>query len=71
MLNNVVNETVTAWDGGTIYDYTTNALKAGPEPDLYLKNYTWQHTWYKYVKKDVCLRPQRERIGERKLRDVY
>lgn len=44
--------TATQGDGPLVfYDYTTNALKAGPEPDLYLKNYTWQHTWYKYVKK--------------------
>ena len=56
-----VNKYIIAWDGGTIFDYNTNELKAGgPNSN--------QHTWYKYVDKTWYGAPKRERIGYRQIK---
>lgn len=64
MKANTINGNVTAWDGGTIFNYETEILEAGgPRSN--------QHTWKKYVKKKWLFWPARERIGKRVLSDVY
>ena len=64
MKANTINGNVTAWDGGTLFNYETEILEAGgPRSN--------QHTWKKYVKKKWLFWPARERIGKRVLSDVY
>ena len=66
--HNKISGSITAWDGGTVFDYSKedNVRGAG-------KNHFWQtwksekqhqSTWWKWVKKDKSGNPVRKRQGK-------
>lgn len=59
----IINNSITAWDGGAIFNYETEKLEAGAY-DGWIKEIRRQHTYYKYVNKTWYGKPIRKRQGK-------
>ena len=63
-----IKQYIVAWDGGTIFDYSTGQLlRGGYDSDNWIKDGIGQHTWKKYVDKNWYGKPNRKRIGYRQI----
>ena len=64
-----INQYIVAWDGGTIFDYSTGQLlRGGYDSGNWVKDSLGQHSWYKYVDKEWYGEPKRNRIGYRQIK---
>ena len=68
-LRMTINQYIVAWDGGTIFDYSTGKLiSGGYNSGYWTKDIIGQYTWYKYVDKTWYGKPKRNRIGYRQIK---
>ena len=68
-LRMTINQYIVAWDGGTIFDYSTGQLlRGGYNSGNWVKDSLGQYTWYKYVDKTWYGKPKRDRIGYRQIK---
>ena len=64
-----IEQYIVAWDGGTVFDYSTNQLlRGGYNSGNWVKDSIGQHSWYKYVDKTWYGEPLRKRIGYRQIK---
>ena len=59
----IINNSITAWDGGTIFNYETEELEPGAY-SIWPLEMRWQGTYYKYVDKTWYGKPLRKRQGK-------
>lgn len=58
-----IKNSITAWDGGTIFNYNTGKLEAGAYGGWFKEKFR-QHTYYKFVDKTWYGKPKRKREGQ-------
>ena len=64
-----VKQYISAWDGGTVFDYSEGKLlRGGYDSGNWAKDSIGQHSWYKYVDKTWYGEPTRRRIGYRQIK---
>jgi len=62
---------ITAWDGRTIFNYTTKQLEPGPYGEYWYQEWKRQPTYWKFVEKDLFGIPTRVRQGKVKMYGNY